>query len=684
MPNLKSFKKFNFASDNVSLFRIQMSLRYTFVGTGALVFYDPNNKIIRIDLPSEIAPEKAAAMFLSAERAIFKSRRAPLIIAAEMLGKTLVASVSYLSAVLRHGGIHVLAWARAERPEGALPFIYEAKVWSVTSLEDVIHGSCVLHLTPDGAAQSACANPQEYIMHPPRVEIERVSPLGDGPARILCTSRLLGLCAEGERDHFRIRVREPAPGKSKPYLLHTIYYDPLVDHAPSHAMTPELWEHMHHTTRMEDSKTILMTGFNAVAFHAVSFRKYAMAFDMCGVGTEEKRHCKRYATFTRAGLRAAFMGTNPNLQVKGEPYHRFAYEMLMEFRRSFFYIDIDCKLSEKPEGNLGDEISTTAIALMIESFGALFGVQLQESDFIVFECDRWDDGKWKISRHVIARKIVFESVHDVAVFAHVLKSESVRDHGRWGKLFHGGESLIDLSVYNVGRIFRPGLCAKAPDIKGGTAHYLRLASINKYPVPPDATEFDIFCLSLIQDVPFDEVPPEMTRRFVRRGSLFYPHEGSDFGCAVTEEAGKRDTKKRKIMEDAAPPPPSKRLRGNESALDVDDARAIFDEIRQMFGAEWKIGEEHAEEFEIRIRRDEDKSPTVLLYRKRAPQNNNGIYCGVCKEFHRKHPTQFYINGTAARGFTMVQRCFFGSRGQVLIFEHRPLPVTGKIVLRYLQ
>jgi hypothetical protein len=661
-----------------------MSLRDTFAGTGALVFYDPNNKIIRIDVPIELAAETAVAMFGAAEKAIFGSRRAPLIIPAAMLGKTLVASVARLAHFLATDGVRVLAWGRAERPGATLPFVYEARVWSVTKLEDVVQGSNVLHLTPDGAAQSVCHSAREYIQNPPHVQIDQVSQLGSGPTRILHASRALGLCAEGDRDHFRIRIGEPAAGNSKPYLLRTIYYDPHVDHSPLHTPSMELWEHMHTTVRAENSKTVLMTGFNSVSFHAIMQRKYAMAFDMCGVGSEEMRHKKRYATFTRAGMRAAFLGQNTNLVVGGEPYHRFAYEMLLEFRRSFFYIDIDCKLDEKPAGNVGDDVSTASIDLMIESFDALFGVRLARPDFIVFECDRWDDGKWKISRHVIARKIVFESMHDVFIFAHVLKPESMRNRRRWRHLFRGEESLLDLSVYNVGRIFRPAMCAKAPAIKGGTAHHLRLAAVSEYPVPPDASEFDIFCLSLIQDVPFEEVPLAMTRRFVQRGGHFFPHEGNEFGCPAPEEAAKKDTKKRKIMENAAPPPSASRLRGNESGLDADEARTIFDEVRQAFGAEWKIAEQHADEFEIRIRRDDGKPPAVLLYRKRASHNNEGIYCGVCKEFHRKHPTQFYINGTPARGYTMVQRCCFGTRGQVLIFEGRPLPATAEIVSRYLQ
>ncbi len=677
-------QKIKFAFDNVGTLRLKMSLRDTFAGTGALVFYDPNNKIIRIDMPAEIDEKRAIAMFGVAEKAIFGSMRTPLILPAALVGKTLVASVSYLSMLLNTDGIRVLAWGRAERIGATLPFIYEAKVWSAVKLEDVVQGSNVLHLTPEGAAQSVCHSPREYIRNPPRVEIEHVAPLSGAPARILQTSRALGLCADGDRDHFRIRISAPEPVNSKPYLLRAIYYDPHVDHSPLHTMTPELWEHMHTCVRNDNSKTVLMTGFNSVPFYAITQRKYAMAFDMCGVGDAEKRHNKRYATFTRAAMRAAFLGQNTNLVVGGEPYHRFAYEMLMEYRRSFFYVDIDCKLADKPESNMGDSVSTASIDLMIETFDALFGARLRRADFIVFECDRWDDGKWKISRHVIARKIVFESMHDVAIFAHVLKSESMRDRHRWRDLFYNDESLLDLSVYNVGRIFRPAMCAKAPDIKGGAAHYLRLASVSEYPVPEDATEFDIFCLSLIQDVPFDEVPLAMTRRFVRKGGLFYPHEGNEFGVAMGEESTRKDAKKRKIMESAAPPPTATRLRGNESGLDADEARAIFDEVRQAFSAEWRITEEHAREFEIRIRRDDGKPPAVLLYRKRASHNDEGIYCGVCKEFHRKHPTQFYINGTAARGFTMVQRCFFGTRGQVLIFECRPLPATAEIVSRYLQ
>lgn len=647
----------------------------------AHLLYDSNRAEMRILARAPIPPcemDTAIRSFyggishLAAECAVFPDA---------LLDADLLACPAFLGRLPRAHVFHRFEFA----PPGDHPCVYSVRVFPMCDADTLMHGQWIVHVADGRIARIRRAFLMDVVCEQtvlrPEHGVEMPGKLQD----ILQRSIEHGV-ASGP-DGFLVPVRFSRTRlRDGDEAWTVVASDPGFDNSPSlalHRLDRPLFPQ---PVRSEDRKVTYQTACKATEYLALRERHLTFTVDMGGRGSRADRIRKSFCVMDVTNARRVFNfhpldPEQPSLKMfwsDGEWRGRYLYEYIITWRACRFYLDLDLDLDSGGHEFNGDDIARAAIALVQDTAAEMLNVSLRDEDFLVLECDRAS----KISRHIVVRPLVMETVADARVFANYLRAAVAYNDARAVLRKPSGECIIDLAVYNTGcQSFRPYGCSKAPDEINGPMMLMRVAAMNRCPVPKD--DFERFMFSLVQCVSFDEVPPEKRVRFDTSsqdsGTVFVGGTCWEIPpCPV--QAEKRKERPVGTIREIRPRAP-RVMMGNEIAIGVDDRAAVFAQVVEWLDPAWRLTSSDLRHFDVRMTVRDDVSASFSLFRKPG----KGGYCAILARAggattHKRSGVQIYVYRGPA-GWSATQRCRFrcGQDEREVLFRDKPSPRMDALV-----
>jgi hypothetical protein len=647
----------------------------------AHVLYDSNRAEMRVHARAPIPPSELDGAIRSFYSGISHLAPACMVLDAALLDSDLLASPSFLSRLPRAHLFH--------RFEHMLPgdhaYVYNVRVFPMCDADTLMRGQWIVHIENARIARIKRAYLLDVIEEKAVVRPDRAIEMPPEVREVLERSQRHGVAAPG--DGFFVPVRFARTHlREAPETWAVVAGDPGYDNSPSlapHRLDRPLFPQ---AVRSDDGKIKYQTACKATEYLALRERHLTFTVDMGGRGARADRIRKRFCIMDVQNARRVFHfhpadPEQPSLRMfwsDGEWTGRYLYEYILTWRACRFYLDLDLDLGSGGHEFSGDEIAQAAVSLVCAKAREMFAAELRPEDFLVLECDRAS----KISRHIVARPLVFETVTDARVFANYLRTAALCDDAFRALRKPGGECIIDLAVYNVGcQSFRPYGCSKAPDEKNGPMLPMRIAAMNRCPVPRD--EFDRFMFSLVQCVSFDEVPRDRRVRFVadseHEWTVFVGRAGRSIApCPV--QAEKRKERPMGVVKEIRPRVP-RLMAGNEVAIGMQDRAAVFNQVVEWLDPAWRMTTADLRNFDVRMMVRDDVSASFALFRKPG----KGGYCAILARAggtatHKRSGVQIYVYRGHA-GWSATQRCRFrcGEDAKEVLFRDRASSALDAIV-----
>lgn len=654
----------------------------------AEVFYDANRAVVCVRTRRPVPENEILGMLRSAYASVSKEAADCLMLPKSAMEKDLLASPAYVRKMPR---AHLFYTWRSEACTHH-PYVYEGHIWAPKSQFECVHGKWIFHRQDNTIVRVARDNLESVLSDDFVLTAKKRAEIPGEVAEIITRSEAAGLLASGDGFLVPVRFKEGLLRACPFETWTTIRLDPLFDNSPS--LAPMCMLQPEFPTKLESAgnKVKYMSACKHTEMRAVRERRFTFTVDMGGDGTKSDRIRKRFFLTDLGCLRRVFEETNLFLFVsQGEYTGRYIYEYIITERACRMYFDLDYDIPAKALRFSGDEITRAAIRAIAECAKSVFGFEVRPADVLVAECDRAD----KISRHLVVRPMVFETVVDARLFATIIRHHVLEHPADFPELLkEDGECMIDPAVYNTGcQSFRPIGCSKAPEKKFGKPLYLRVAEMNECPLPHGASDFDLLMFSLVQNVPFGEVPPSERLYFRNVGDSQVVAVGR--GGETPIEIVETQPAKRKRQETSEKTPVRRMprvIRENEVALGAADRRSIFDQLVAFLPPVWGVLPGHFERFDVKMLRNEMGEFSFAVLGKKG----HGSYCAILADAkmqngvtdaaqhrHRKSGVQFYIKG-GRTGYYVSQRCKWrcASRDSVLACSGRPSKVLDDILLAH--
>lgn len=645
----------------------------------AQMFYDANRAIVRMCTRVPVPSDEIAPLLLSGYAVVTQLAETCKLLPRSAMAASLYGGPSFLRALPRN----LLFWWVEHTPLAHHPYEYLAQATAPCGVDDLVEGGYILYIEDGKLVRLRRTMLKRAMASDLVVEAKKRADVPDAIRAAIDASARLGLCEADEKILAPLRlggrVHECA------FAAWTMHYlDPTFDNSPSLAALRMLEPDFPRAIETLDKK-VLLAAYKHAETRAVEERLFLLTADMGGEGTKADRIRKRFFVTDLGTLRRIFLERSVRMfWAHGEWTGRYLYEYVVTQRGARMYLDLD--LDDPSPAHSGDDITRAAIALAKKTAAEMFDLALDDTDFLVLECDR----KKKISRHVVVRPMVFETVADVRVFAGYMRAAVMVDPDAWPALMKpDGECMIDPAVYNTGcQSFRPFGCSKAPDTKGGTALFLRVAEMNVCPLPHGADDFDLLIFSLVQCVSFAESPPETRLRFDMTNPKKYRAIRGERECeldpCVVHTAKRKNAPTKMLRVKVA------RTRGaNELPLGVEDQAAVFRQLLEWLEPAWGLDETHLGRFEVRMTVRDHVDASFAVFRKPG----KGGYCAILARSrmaegatdpatfrHDRAGVQFYLYSTPT-GWSCTQRCRWrcGDDEHIVLASGRASPALSAIV-----
>lgn len=657
----------------------------------AQMFYDANRSIVRMCTRVPVPPAEIPSLVLSGYAVVTHLAKDCVVLPRSEMGKTLYASRTFLRTLPRGFLFH---WVE-HTPLAHHPYEYLAQAVAPRDAEGLVEGQWLLHVADGGMVRikrallaRAIAGSLEIYEQQRAAIAKRRTAIHDSVQAAIAASAALRLCVPGEEVLAPVRlgggVHECALAA---WTMH--YLDPTFDNSPSLAALRLAEPEFPRAIETPDKK-VLLPAYKHAETRAVGERLFVLTADMGGEGSKADRIRKRFFVSDLGNLRRIFLERNVRaFWAHGEWTGRYLYEYVVTQRAARMYLDIDLDLDGKKLAHSGDDITRAAVALTKRTAERMFDLALGDADFLILECDRAD----KISRHVIVRPMVMETVADARVFAGYMRAAAMVDPDAWPALIRpDGECLIDPAVYHTGcQSFRPCGCSKAPDRKGGTPRFLRVAEMNRCPLPHGADDFDLFVFSMVQCVSFAESPPETRLRFDTSDEKTFRAIRGDLvreidPCVV--HAPKRKGAPAKVLKVKVA-----RTRGaNEIPLGAEDQAAVFAQLVAWLEPVWGLDATQQRNFEVRMTVRDHVAASFAVFRKPG----KGGYCAIlartkrgsadpAEHRHDRAGVQFYLYPTPM-GWSCTQRCRWrcGEDEHIVLAQSKTSAALSAIVAAHLK
>lgn len=652
----------------------------------AQMFYDANRAIVRMCTRVPVPPSEIRSLILSGYATVTHLAKDCVVLPRAEIGKTRYASCTFLRTLPRS---FLFYWVE-HTPLAHHPYEYLAQAAAARDAEELAEGQWLLYVADGGMVRIKRRLLARALQGSLEVAAKRHAPVGDDMRAAIDESAALGLCVPGEE--VLVPVRLGAGVHECAWAAWTMHYlDPTFDNSASLAALRLAEPEFPRAIETLDKK-VLLPAYKHAETRAVEERLFVLTADMGGEGSKADRIRKRFFVSDLGNLRRVFLERSVRaFWAHGEWTGRYLYEYVVTQRAARMYLDLDLDLDGRKLAHSGDDITRAAIALTKQTAARMFDLALDDADFLVLECDRAD----KISRHVIVRPMVMETVADARVFAGYMRAAAMDAPDDWPALITpDGECLIDPAVYHTGcQSFRPYGCSKAPDRKGGTPRFLRVAEMNRCPLPHGADDFDLFVFSMVQCVSFAESPPETRLRFDTSDERKFRAIRGDRvreidPCVV--HAPKRKGAPTKVLKVKVA-----RTRGaNEIPLGVEDQAAVFAQLVAWLEPVWGVDETQLRNFEVRMTVRDHVAASFAVFRKPGKGGHCAILArtkreaGVADPAEHRHDragVQFYIYPTP-QGWSCTQRCRWrcGEDEHVVLAQARTSPSLAAIVAAHLK
>lgn len=651
----------------------------------AEVFYDANRAVVCVRTRRPVPENEILGMLRSAYASVSNEAANCLMLPKSVMERDLLVSPTYIRKMPR---THLFYTWRSETFTHH-PYVYEGYVWTPKSQFECVHGKWIFHRQDNTIVRVARDNLESVLSDDFTLSAKKRAEIPGEVAGVISQSEAAGLLTPDDGILVPIHFKEGLL-RACPYeTWTTIRLDPLFDNSPS--LAPMCMLQPEFPTKLESAgnKIKYMSACKHTEMRAVRERRFTFTVDMGGDGSKSDRIRKRFFLTDIGCLRRVFEEKSLFQFVsQGEYTGRYIYEYIITERACRMYFDLDYDIPAKVLRFSGDEITRAAIRAIAECAKSVFGFEIVATDVLVAECDRAD----KISRHLIVRPMVFETVVDARLFATIIRHHVLEHSANFPELIKDdGECMIDPAVYNTGcQSFRPIGCSKAPEKKFGKSMYLRVAEMNECPLPHGASDFDLLVFSLVQNVSFGEVPPSERLYFRNVGDaqVVAVRRGVENVVEIVEP----QPAKRKRPE-ASEKIPVRRMarviRENEVALGSADCRSIFDQLVAFLPPIWGVLPSDFERFDVKMLRNEMGDFSFAVLGKKGKKSycailadvkmQNGI-TDVAQHCHRKSGVQFYIK-EGRTGYYVSQRCKWrcASRDSVLVCSGRQSKVLDDII-----